>query len=71
MENFVSLKRIRHPIFLVQYENDITISVLCPHRCFLFDVDKTFNCSHIQSIKIGADGEVCLGFLSLAQILHV
>lgn len=42
------------------------------HRCFLFDLDETQINKYvwINSIKVGAEGDISLGFLSLAQIIH-
>ncbi len=40
--------------------------------CYLFDLDETQiqKYTGINSIKIGAEGNVSFGFLSLAQIIH-
>lgn len=40
-------------------------------RCFLFDIDQVYDeYSSIKSLRVGADGDISLGFLSLGQITH-
>ncbi|CAL8143116.1 unnamed protein product [Orchesella dallaii] len=39
--------------------------------CFLFDIDQVYDeYSSIKSLRVGADGDISLGFLSLGQITH-
>ncbi|ODM99788.1 Cytosolic endo-beta-N-acetylglucosaminidase 1 [Orchesella cincta] len=39
--------------------------------CYLFDIDQVYDeYSSIKSLRVGADGDISLGFLSLGQITH-